>query len=41
MIVSIPIGMFVLKAYEYGVFDGIKMNMELLAKELNNLRKEI
>ena len=41
MIVAIPLGMLVLKALEYGAFDGIKRNVQLLIKEINEARNQM
>ena len=40
MILAVPIGMFVLNLYHYGVFDSMIQNMKLLAEEIRRFRKE-
>lgn len=40
MILAVPIGMFVLNLYHYGVFDSMIQNTKLLAEEIRRFRKE-
>ena len=40
MIVAVPVGMLVIRLYEYGLFDPIIRNTKLLILEIGNLRKE-
>lgn len=40
MILAVPIGMFVLNLYHYGVFDSMVQNTKLLAEEIRRFRKE-
>ena len=40
MILAVPIGMFILNLYHYGVFDSMIQNAKLLAEEIRRFRKE-
>ncbi len=40
MILAVPIGMFVLNLYHYGVFDSMIQNTKFLAEEIHRFRKE-
>lgn len=40
MILAVPVGMIVLRFYEYGAFDRLIRNTKLLIMEIENLRKE-
>ena len=40
MILAVPIGMFILNLYHYGVFDSMIQNTKLLAEEIRRFRKE-
>lgn len=40
MILAVPIGMFILNLYHYGVFDSMIRNIKLLAEEIRRFRKE-
>ena len=40
MIMAVPVGMLVIKLYEYGLFDSLICNVKLLMKEIGQLRKE-
>lgn len=40
MILAVPIGMLVIKMYEYGIFDSMIMNVKLLVVEIRKLMRE-
>ena len=40
MILAVPIGMFILNLYHYGVFDSMIQNTKFLAEEIRRFRKE-
>jgi len=40
MILAVPVGLFVIKFYEYGAFDSFIRNIKLLVEEIRELRKE-
>ncbi len=40
MILAVPIGIFLMSLYKYGVFDSLIQNVRLLAEEINRFRKE-
>lgn len=40
MILAVPVGMIVIRFYEYGAFDRLIRNVKLLITEIENLRKE-
>lgn len=40
MILAVPVGMIVIRFYEYGAFDRLIRNTKLLIMEIENLRKE-
>lgn len=40
MILAVPVGIIVIRFYEYGAFDGVIKNVKLLLHEIEELRKE-